>query len=611
MYRWARFTHVLFATISFTAASFAQLVQIVPSQPALPQPAQLQAVPSIPAMSPVDNKTKADKEKEERARHQAALAMLDVVLAGTRNLSLPQNRIAIASDAFPILWSRNEAHARSLVSQMVGDFAQAASSQAENPERNARQLLRQQWQIVLREIASVDATLALSFMNATRTYVQIGNPEQEEAEERGLRLELAAQEATRNPRNALRIAEKDLQTPGDLPQELINLLSQVAAKDPEAGTQLLHDIVARVRGSDLAAEEANFNFALNLLNSQLSAATNGAAPDASLKTLADAVASAALNPTFPETTLPQLQASLPTFEQLAPARVQTLRQKVEQTIQATDPDQRSWDQFNEAQASGDPNQLLSVAEQAPSDVRSNMYQQVAWQLANNGDLQRARQVADKLPDPFQREQVLQQAIRQSVANAANQGQFATARQLAQEITSEEDRAILLAQVASDAANAKQEKFAQEILEEAGGLLLNRTPDASTFAAQLQVAQGFAHVKPARAVPLLERSASQLEQVLAAAIEMDGFLPYQRSFQGGELILTNSFLCNSLIRPYATATAELANSDLPAARILADRISLPEARLLAELFVVRSALGEADPQAGAVLEVPNLVTIVAQ
>jgi len=295
MYRWARFTRVLFAIISFTAASFAQLVQIVPSQPALPQPAQLQAVPSIPAMSPIDNKTKADKEKEERARHQAALAMLDVVLAGTRNLSLPQNRIAIASDAFPILWNRNEAQARSLVTQMAGDFAQAVSSQTENPERNARQLLRQQWQIVLREIASFDAALAMSFMNATRTYVQIGNPEQEEAEERGLRLELAAQEAARNPRHALSVAEKDLQTPGDLSQELINLLSQVTAKDPEAGTQLLHDIVARVRGADLAAGEANFSFALNLLNTQFNTLANGAAPDPSLKTLADAIASAALN----------------------------------------------------------------------------------------------------------------------------------------------------------------------------------------------------------------------------------------------------------------------------------------------------------------------------
>jgi hypothetical protein len=127
---------------------------------------------------------------------------------------------------------------------------------------------------------------------------------------------------------------------------------------------------------------------------------------------------------------------------------------------------------------------------------------------------------------------------------------------------------------------------------------------------LQVAEGFAHVKPARAVPLLERSASQLEQVLTAAAELDGFLPYQRSFEGGELLLTNSFLTNSLIRPYAQATAELANTDLPAARILADRLSLPEARLFAELFVVRTALGEPPAEAGtAGFGGPGLVTLV--
>jgi len=137
-----------------------------------------------------------------------------------------------------------------------------------------------------------------------------------------------------------------------------------------------------------------------------------------------------------------------------------------------------------------------------------------------------------------------------------------------------------------------------MLEEAGGLLLNRAAGLPAFAAQLQVAQAFAHVKPARAVPLLDRSASQLDQVLSAAVSVDAFLPYPRSFDSGELLLSNSFLCNSLIRPYAQATAELANYDLPAARILADRLSLPEARLLAELFVARTALGEAPNPADA-------------
>ena len=164
-------------------------------------------------------------------------------------------------------------------------------------------------------------------------------------------------------------------------------------------------------------------------------------------------------------------------------------------------------------------------------------------------------------------------------------------QLTQEITPDEDRATILAQLAVTAAGAKQESLAQAMLEEAAGLLANSAAGASVYTAQLQVAQAFAHVKPARAVPLLERSASQLEQVLAAAAEIDTFLPYQHSFESGELILNNSILCNSLVRPYADAIAQLANSDFPSARILADRLPLAEARLFTELFVATTALSD--------------------
>jgi malonyl CoA-acyl carrier protein transacylase len=577
--RRARVPHILFATVALTSLSFAQLGQ--------PQSAE----------SGEHQTTPADKEQDSPARRQAALAMLDLALAGARNLTLPQNRIAVESEAFPMLWNRNESQARALISQMVGDFAQAASRQDGGPDRNARPALRQQWQVVLQTVSQADAELALSFMNASRSFVQTGNPEQEEAEERALRLNLAAQEAAHNPRNALRIAEKDLQAPGDPPAELINLLSQVTAKDAEAGAQLLHDIVRRVRGAELSSGDGNFNFALNLLTSQFGAATTASAPDDALKTLADAVASAALNPQFPPTSLPNLQGSMPALEQLAPGRAQSLHDKLAEYLSTLTPEQKTWDQFSAAQASGDPNQLLAVAEQAPANVRPNLYQQVAWQFANGGDLERARQVADHLVDPFQRDQVMQQALRQSAWNACNTGDFAAARRLAEQITPEEDRAMMLAQFALNAVGAKQQALAQSMLDDAGALLANQPPSASAFAAQLQVAQAFVHLKPARALPLLERSASQLDQVLAAAVEVDAFLPYQRSFEAGELILNNGFLFNSLIQPYVQATAELASYDLSAARVLADRLPLPEARLMAELSVARTALGDPAVVAG--------------
>jgi hypothetical protein len=93
--------------------------------------------------------------------------------------------------------------------------------------------------------------------------------------------------------------------------------------------------------------------------------------------------------------------------------------------------------------------------------------------------------------------------------------------------------------------------------------------------------------------LLERAATQIEQALSAAAQLDGFLPDRHSFEGSELILNQGFLYNSLLEPYASATAELAVINLPAARVLADRLSLPEARLMTEVVVATGVLTQKD------------------
>jgi hypothetical protein len=573
---WARIAVLLALAALAAAPVFAQLTTLQPAPPASS-----------------DATSKAEKEKEARIRHQSALRLLDAVLAGRKALGLPQNRIAVGSQALPLLWNYNGTEARALVAEMISDFGEAAARQQEDARENVEQMLRQQRERLLQEIAPSDASLALSFMNATRPYLQFGDSEQEQAEERRLRLEIASQEANHNPADAVRLAEKELQTPGALPTELLNLLTGVAAKDAHAGTQLLHDIIGRVRSTDLASVD-NLNFALNLLTSQVNSSNDGVPPDDSVKTLADAVASAALSPDFPPNSLPILQGYMPAFRQLAPVHAQPLSQRVNGFIRIQNPQQNVWEQFNRAQATGDANQILAVAEQASPDIRSNLFQQAAWNFANSGDMQRTREAVQKLSDPFLREQAWQQAIRQAATNAANQGQFTAARQLIQELVPDENRAVMLAQLATSAAAAKQEALALQMLDEATGLLQSRPPNSSTFSAQLEVAQSFAHVKPSGAVPLLERCAAQLEQVLSAASELDGFLPYQHSFDGGELVLENGLLWSSLVRPYADATARLAEADLPQAEILAERLSLPEARLFTELLLAQSALADAGP-----------------
>jgi phage gp36-like protein len=75
------------------------------------------------AESPQYESRQSENEKEAVTQRQAALALLDEVMSGAKSLGLPQNRIAIEGEAFPIVWSQNQSQARALVQQMEGDFA--------------------------------------------------------------------------------------------------------------------------------------------------------------------------------------------------------------------------------------------------------------------------------------------------------------------------------------------------------------------------------------------------------------------------------------------------------------------------------------------------------
>jgi len=80
----------------------------------------------------------------------------------------------------------------------VGDFAQAASQQRENKDFNRVELLCQERQMLVQTIAQFDAQLALQFLSDTRAYVRTETAEEDEAQERQPRLNVAAEEAAQS-----------------------------------------------------------------------------------------------------------------------------------------------------------------------------------------------------------------------------------------------------------------------------------------------------------------------------------------------------------------------------------------------------------------------------
>jgi len=549
--------------------------------------------------------TVSKPRQQSATARQSAMSLIEEALAGTGSLTLPSNRLAIELRAFPIVWSRSDARARVLVQQMAGEFGQSASAILQNPDQNpvyALNLLRNQRNNIAHNIANSDPALALVFVSATLPYLKSDGADGD-SEDHALIVDLAAQVALRDPHHALQLAEQQLKEMSDLPQSMISLLEQVQRNDPQAGARLLRDIVDHLRQQNLAEDSEALSFASALLGNQFFHQSEAGKPDDALRSLAEAVASAAMNSEVMQNE-PYILANAKTaLQALSPSKSAILYPGSPR--KAVPPIQPSfWQRFNLARSNGDVNQALALISQAPEDDRAQALEQAAWDLANRGEVERARQVAETL-DPWKKNNVVQSAIQCAALAAGSHSDFSGARQLAAQITDEDSRATLLSDLAIYAYGDGKRSTAEEMLAEAASLVSNRNAGTSAFAAQLRVAQAYLRVKPAQAIPLLERSASQIDQALSAAAQLDGFLPDRHSFEGSELILDQGFLYTSLLEPYAQATAELAAIDLPTARTMADRLPLPEARLMTEVVVAARVLGQKDQAQAASNSAPDV------
>ena len=546
------------------------------------------------AQTPYSSAAPSIKPEQAPTVRQSAMNLLEEALAGTGSLTLPANRLAIELRAFPIVWSRSDARARALVQQMAGDFAQLANAMTQSPDQNpaeALNILRNQRNKIANGIGVTDPELALLFVFATLPELTSIDPD-EDSDDHALVLDLAAQVAQHDPGRALELAQQQLKQTVDLPQSMIGLLEQVQRYDAQAGAHLLRGIVDHLRAQNLAEDTEALSFAAALLGDQFARQSETGKPDDTLRSLAGAVSAAALSSNVMRESPFLMIPAMSALDALLPSKSAKLFPRTARIQQPSSPQGVLWQKFNQARATGNNDQTLALLSQAPEDIRSQMVEQAAWGFASNGDLERTNQVVQNL-EPWKRNGVIQVAIRCAALASASRGNFSSARQFAAQITDEETRATLLSDIALYAYFADKRRIAEDILGEAAALVMNRGAGTSAFAAQLKVALAYLNVKPAQAVPLLERSASQIEQALSAAAQLEGFLPDRHSFEGNELILDQGFLYSSLLEPYALATAELASHDLQAARSLADRLPLPEARLMTEVFVASGVLAQKD------------------
>jgi hypothetical protein len=293
-----------------------------------------------------------------------------------------------------------------------------------------------------------------------------------------------------------------------------------------------------------------------------------------------------------------LQMVLPQMDQYLPSRATTVRNKM---IELGMDNQRrtAFNEVNTLMREGTADSLLAAAAGAPPALQSRIYQQAAQMALDEGDPDRARQIANDHLDPTTRDRVLQKVDVQLIAKKVEADNVNEFRQTLANLRNDDERIELLLQLAAQAQWAVGDKkaalvpqgdpkLALQFLGEAQRLTTRRATNYPQFEQQLKVARALADLDPARSFDVLDPGISQLNELLAAAAILSGF--EVSIFRDGELPLEGGSGLGDMVARYGQVLATLGKTDFARAESSANKFQLAEARLMSQLAIVRNVLG---------------------
>ena len=599
--------------------------------------------------TPTQTPSAEDQEKEKAEREKNAYRLLDQVIDEAQSLHLAENRVRIQINAADMLWDQNQARARSLFSMAAESVAELARTQTTDVTRrpvpygsgppNLRSFqLRQD--LVL-TAARHDAALAYQLLAATKpptppqTTDDLRGNRSPLTSDDGLEQALLGRVAALDPKLAAQNAELMLDK-GQFPYTVPQVISQLERQDPDAAAKLADKVVKRLQSTNLLSNSGAGILAQTMLMGGPRAA--GATADSSsqqpsqrlqsprgmpavlsqsayvdlLSTAIDAALKAtsqvqniqrgprggmAGTAPQPPTDAQQeqmnarrllggLQQVLPMIDQFLPSKASQVRQKM------TEIGMQPTQGMNVVQLLSGQNEptidaLVQAASTAPQQMQTRLYQQAAYKALDEGDTDRARQIATDHLQSSIRDAVMKRIDFREMSKKAETARIEDVRQAAARLQSDNEKLDLLLQVANDTQTSNP-KLALQVLEDARQLTNHRATGYDNFEQQLKVAHAFATVDPARSFEVMDPGISQLNELLSAAAVLSGF--EINMFRDGEMTIMNGNGLTSTISRYGQELALLAKSDFERTEAISGRFQFPEARIMVRMAIVQGLLG---------------------
>jgi hypothetical protein len=281
-----------------------------------------------------------------------------------------------------------------------------------------------------------------------------------------------------------------------------------------------------------------------------------------------------------------LMMSLPLIDQHLPAKASALRQKMTEMGMMNNSTQNFAQTMNSIQGNPTADALVQAAATAPQQMQSRLYQQAAFKALEEGDTERARQIATDHLQNNARDVVMQRINFREMTKKAEGARFDEIRQTVARLQTDNEKIDLLIQLARDAQD--NPNLAIQLLDEARQLTNRRATRYDHFEQQLKVANAFAAVDAARSFEVLEPGINQINELLAAAAVLSGF--EVSMFRDGEMSLQGGNGLTNMVNRYGQALALLARSDFERSETLASRFQFTESRIMARLAIVQGLLG---------------------
>ncbi len=597
----------------------------------------------ICAQEPTNATTNTNEQlREEQAeREKKALILLEQVINDSQLLRLPENRISTQIDVANLLWESNQGRARSLFAQAGDGIAEVMRTtdpserrRGPNPARTVSQLRQK---LVL-TVARHEAALAFQLLAATRP--EVTTPTESRGSransEENLEQMLLARIAELDPKLALQNAQ-DLLDKGQFPRTLTNVLLQLQTKDKEAAAKLEEKMLKRLQAANYLTNQEAGSLAFSLLrpgprientsippgtgvsNSQtpllaqtayvellgtvIDSALKAAAPPRNQRTAttprgrrnpggAQTGASPASTTAQAEQTIARglaggMRNLLPQIEQYLPARAQAVRDKLTELGMGDGTQRAAANEMRNLMQQASAEGLLSAAQTAPPQMQSRLYQRAAQKALEEGNPEKARQIATEHLEGNSRDRILQQVEFRLVAEKTDATRLDQLQANLYSLRSDDERIDLLVQL-SYSHKQNDPKLALQLLEQARQLANRRASNYQHFEKQLKVAEALRELDPALSFEALEPGISQLNELLSAAATLSGF--EINVFRDGELPLESRNNLSRMIARYGQALGLLARTDFDRAQALANRFNLTEPRILARMSIVQGLLG---------------------